>query len=65
MYLIKLPVMFLDGGHILSPDVHPEGLVLAELPQSTRGVGGGGEGLAVLQFPGLWSVKSQVSSMFC
>ena len=57
--------MFLNGGHILSPDVHPEGLVLAELPQSDRGVGGGGEGLAVLQFPGLWSVKSQVSSMFC
>ena len=56
-YLFKLPVVFLNGGHILSPDVHPETLILTELPQYSLGVGVGWVGLAVLLLPGLWSVK--------
>ena len=53
MYLIKFPVMFLNGSFILTPDVHPETLLLTELPQPSLGVGGGGVGLAVLLLPGL------------
>ena len=45
--------MFLNGGHVLSPDVHPDTLVLPQLPQSDLAVGGGGVGLAVLLLPGL------------
>ena len=53
MYLIKLPVMSLNGRFILTPDLHPETLSLTELPQSSLGVGGGWVGLAVLLLPGL------------
>ena len=45
--------MSLNGGFILTPDVHPETLPLAELPQSSLGVGVGWVGLAVLLLPGL------------
>ena len=53
--------MFLNGGHVLSPDVPPDTLVLPQLPQSGLAVGGGGVGLAVLLLPGL---KQSGESMF-
>ena len=45
--------MFLNGGFILTPDVHPETLPLTELPQYSLGVGVSWVGLAVLLLPGL------------
>ena len=63
LYLIKFPVMFLNGGFILSPDVHPETLLLTELSQFSLGVGVGGEGLAVLLLPGL-NMSSEDPALF-
>ena len=52
--LIKLPVMFLNGGPILQPDIPPNTLlVLSELSQLSPGIGVGGVALAVLLLPGL------------
>ena len=52
--LIKLPVMFLNGGPILQPDIPPQTLlVLSELSQLSPGLGVGGVALAVLLLPGL------------
>ena len=52
--LIKLPVMFLNGGPILQPDIPPNTLlVLSELSQLSPGLGVGGVALAVLLLPGL------------
>ena len=52
LYLLKLPVMFLNEGLILHPDFHPESLVLTELTKSLGG-GVGGVTLTVLLLPGL------------
>ena len=52
LYLLKLPVMFLNEGLILHPDFHPESLVLTELNKSLGG-GVGGVTLTVLLLPGL------------
>ena len=52
-YLIKLPVVFLNGGSVFHPDFQPETLVLTELSQFSRSLGVGGVTLTVLQFPGL------------
>ena len=53
LYLIKLPVMFLNDGFIFNPDFHPETLLLAELTQVTGGIRAGGVALTVLHLPGL------------
>ena len=52
-YLIKLPVVSLDGGFVFNPDFHPETLLLTELPQTTSSIGVGGVVLTMLYFPGL------------
>ena len=49
--------MSLNGGFILTPDLHPDTLVLTKLSQSSLGVGGGGVGLAVLLLPGLRNMQ--------
>ena len=51
LYLLKLPVMFLNEGFIFHPDVHPETLLLTELTQTSLGVGVGGVTLSVLLLP--------------
>ena len=51
LYLLKLPVMFLNEGLIFHPDVHPETLLLTELTQTSLGVEVGGVTLSVLLLP--------------
>ena len=59
-YLIKLPVVSLDGGFVFNPDFHPKTLLLAELTQISIHLGVAGVvALTVLHFPGLnkWRKK--------